>query len=562
MIDLWVLLDGTDTIQSIHWENFLLEKLHAKDWQKYIGQTFPHISEIKINEDIKNIKWQKKYFTYVDLKVDNKTRYLLLKEQDQTESLYKFALDKIQHGVQIYDRNASTIFMNHASKDISGIPQYLDITGKHLLDLYAVEEEISTVMTTLRTGAPVINRFDSFKSTEGNSIVSVNSGHPVFENNELIGAIVFEQDLSGISTEIEKLEQLKSNLKKKTSKRVTKFSGYQFSDIIGSNQELLVSVTLAKKIAPQDCNVLIVGETGTGKEIFAQSIHKGSDRKKSKFVAVNCAAIPETLIESVFFGTSKGSFTGSVDKTGLLEEANEGTLFLDELNSMSLSMQSKLLRVIQEGSFRRVGSNIDIQTDIRFISSCNEDPVKLVEDNILRRDLFYRLSTISIDIPPLRHRLDDIPELVQFYLTKNINRYAKTIYEVSPQILSLFQEYHWPGNIRELFNVMDYILNTTEEDRIEVKHLPKHLQSIQLNHENSAIDSINTSQAIEPTTIKYDSKEINLNDILTNIEKTTIEQALIHCRYNVTKAAERLGLSRQNLQYRIRKLQIASRTTP
>lgn len=160
-------------------------------------------------------------------------------------------------------------------------------------------------------------------------------------------------------------------------------------------------MALAKRVAGQDSSVLLVGETGTGKEIFAQSIHRSSPRSGKKFLAINCAAIPDTLIESLLFGTQKGSFTGSEDKAGYFEEANGGTLFLDELNSMSLTMQSKLLRVLQENTFRRVGGSRDLKLDVRIISSCNEDPFRSISENQFRRDLFYRLSTVMIELPPL-----------------------------------------------------------------------------------------------------------------------------------------------------------------
>lgn len=184
-----------------------------------------------------------------------------------------------------------------------------------------------------------------------------------------------------------------------------KSTQYTMQDIIGSDPRLVSVKNLACKMALKDINILIQGETGTGKEIFAQGIHNLSSRKNEKFVAVNCAAFPETLIEGLLFGTAKDAFTGSTDKIGLIEEANHGSLFLDELNSMSLSMQAKLLRVLQEKTLRRVGSTKSIPVDVRIISSCNEDAYALSENGTLRRDLFYRLASVVVEIPPLRERL-------------------------------------------------------------------------------------------------------------------------------------------------------------
>ena len=250
---------------------------------------------------------------------------------------------------------------------------------------------------------------------------------------------------------------------------------YDLEDFIGeapSVQELKKTV---RKVAPQDSNIMIYGETGTGKEIFAQSIHRASSRRSKKFLAINCAAIPETLIESLLFGTQKGSFTGSEDKAGYFEEASGGTLFLDELNSMSLAMQSKILRVIQENTFRRVGGNKDLKLDVRIISSCNEDPFRAIADNQFRRDLFYRLSTVMLELPPLREHLEDLEELVRYHLNATSYQYVHGITEVDPQVYAILRSYHWPGNVRELFHVLDYAQNVADSSTMRPEHLPSYL---------------------------------------------------------------------------------------
>ena len=567
MIDAWFVLNNNMRVLSIHWENAQLEGLYRKEWQKFIQQELADIAEIQIDKSARQLVWKKLCFEYTELITSNRTHYLLLKNRDENayknELLYQHTFDKILDGIQIYDQNACLVYINQASREISNIPKHVNVTGMHLLDLYNLDEEISTTLTCLRTGAPVINRLDSFKSTGGSSIVSVNTGYPIFDHKQLLGAVVFEQSLPAINMQIAKLEEVKATMKEKSGKYLSKFNGYNFSDLIGHNEALRTAVLLAQKIAPQECNVLLVGETGTGKEIFAQSIHKVSDRKNKKFFAVNCAAIPDTLIESMFFGTSKGSFTGSVEKAGLMEELNGGTLFLDELNSMSLSMQSKLLRVIQEGAFRRVGGSQDIQTNIRFISSCNEDTGMLIEQNILRRDLFYRLSTIVVDIPPLRARKDDIEELTQFYLNENISHYVKTIHGATAEVLALFQKYDWPGNVRELFNTLDYVLNTIEGNSwIEIKHLPRYLQQLaelpekEIRNTLPAAHSETTINKPEclPVESLLTEQGSGLQQILDQVEHMVIEKTLQQNRYNITRSAKLLGLSRQSLQYRMKKL--------
>ena len=489
-----------------------------------------------------------------------KERPAIMRQEELKLLLLEYALNEMPDGIQIYDRDASLVFINQASRNISGIPGHLSVEGKHLLDLYDLDEEISTVLTCLRTSRPVINRFDNFKAVGGTAVASVNTAYPIFESGRLIGSVVFDQNLDSLDAQIEKLEVRRKTIQEKVSLPVIPFHGYQFSDLIGSDPELSAAINLARKISRQDINVLLVGETGTGKEIFAQSIHKSSDRRKKKLVAINCAAVPDTLIESMFFGTSKGSFTGSVERPGLLEEANGGILFLDELNSMSLGMQSKLLRVIQEGSFRRVGSGRDIRIDVRFISSCNEDPAGLIARNALRKDLFYRLSAVTIDIPPLRERRGDVDELVGFYLAKNINRYLKSVREVSPLVLESFRKYHWPGNVRELFNVMEFVLNTVEEDIIEIRHLPRHLQAGEVESPPGGRDRAeppDEESAAGPEKYRPGGQVCrDLDGTLRSIEKQIIEETLARCRYRLNRAAASLGLSRQTLQYRIKKLGI------
>lgn len=567
MVDAWIMLNDSMRILSIHWENVLLEGLYRKAWQPFVRQNLTDISEIEVDQSARQLRWQELCFSYTELVTADKIRYLLLINQDQNvrqyEQLYQSAFDELLDGVQIYDQNACLVYLNQASREISNVPKHVKIIGKHLLDLYNVEEEISTTLTCLRTQAPVINRLDNFKSTRGSSIVSVNTAYPIFDRNQLLGAVVFEQNLPAINQQIAKLEAVKSTIKEKTGQYLSKFNGYCFDDMIGQNQALRACVQLAQTIAPQQCNVLLAGETGTGKEIFAQSIHKASDRKNKKFFAINCAATPDTLIESVFFGTNKGTFTGSEDKAGLLEELNGGTLFLDELNSMSLDMQSKLLRVIQEGAFRRLGGSQDIQTNVRFISSCNEDPATLIEKTVLRRDLFYRLSTIVIDIPPLRERKDDIEELVRFYLTKNISHYVKTIHGVKPEVLQLFQQYDWPGNIRELFNTLDYVLNTIEGNNwITIKHLPRNLQQLAegVPKENPDASPLANETTAAPAALPVESHSVEqgmgLQGTLEQVERNIIEATLQQNRYNISRAARQLGLSRQSLQYRMKRLEL------
>lgn len=472
--------------------------------------------------------------------------YLLLKEDYQID-LYRQTLNHLTQGVQIYDQNGYAVFLNQTSRKISQIPSSLDVQGKHLLDLFALDEEVSTTMTALRTQVPVINRVDHFCTSAGISILSANTAYPLKRGKQIIGAVVFEQtkDIVGACKEsMIATEQALDAFKKNGP--ATRFSGYSFENVIGHGKPLQKAVSIAKKIAPQTSSVLLVGETGTGKEIFAQSIHRSSKRSQKKFVALNCAAIPDSLIESILFGTQKGSFTGSENRPGFFEEAQGGTLFLDELNSMSLSMQSKILRALQENSFRRVGGQKDISMDVRIISSCNKDPFQCIADNQLRKDLFYRLSTVMIELPPLSMHMEDLEELIQYHLSATAYQYVHSVTTLDSQVMDLFKSYTWPGNVRELFHVLDYAQNLADGDTITLEHLPSYLLKEQKSIKKAPGGSC-TPEA------SFDWEDCSLQSLMDDYENKIILQALEHFGYNITQTAQALGLRRQSLQYRIHK---------
>ena len=331
-----------------------------------------------------------------------------------------------------------------------------------------------------------------------------------------------------------------------------KSTRYTMQDIIGSDPLLVSAKNLASKMALKDINILIQGETGTGKEIFAQGIHNLSSRKDEKFVAVNCAAFPETLIEGLLFGTVKGAFTGSADKIGLIEEANHGTLFLDELNSMSLNMQAKLLRVLQEKTIRRVGSTKNIPVDVRIISSCNEDAYALSENGTLRRDLFYRLASVVVEIPPLRERMDDIVPLTWHYIRKHQDLSVQPITEISPDFWERLRQHCWPGNVRELFHVLSFALSDCEGTTLQAENLPARFKA----RPNMGTEKISIPH-IRPADMSADF-ERGLSQLVKDYERQLLRQAYLSCDRNATKTAELLKISRQNFQYYLKKYNLNS----
>ena len=544
LYDILFTLDPSDCFCGVAWGSREAEDLYQDLFESWAAARRPVRTAFALPREGESgaLVWEENTFHFQLLPAPEGGRWLLLKREDNRPYLLARALDQVTDGVQIYDKNACAVYFNRASRGISRIPSGVNVEGRHLLDLYNLDETISTTMTALQTQAPVIDRVDSFRANDFSTapIASANTSYPIFREGELLGAVVFEQTAEIVERNMKKMEATGKALSA-FSQRPPKisFSGYTFDNVIGSCPKLREAVELARRVAPQDSPILLVGETGTGKEIFAQSIHRSSRRRSGKFLAINCAAVPETLIESLLFGTKKGSFTGSEDKAGYLEEAAGGTLFLDELNSMSLAMQSKILRVLQEKTFRRVGGSQDLRLDVRVISSCNEDPFKAVAENTFRRDLFYRLSTVMLELPPLREHLEDLEELIRYHLEATAYQFVHAVTRLDPEVLAVLRAYHWPGNVRELFHVLDYAQNVTDSQVMEVRHLPPYL----LKHR---------SEPAAPLPAIDFSRE-TLQGLMDGYERQVIAQALDHCGYNISRTAQTLGILRQSLQYRIRK---------
>ena len=544
LYDILFTLDPSDCFCGVAWGSREAEDLYRDLFESWAAARRParDAFDLPREGDSGVLVWEENTFYFQLLPAPEGGRWLLLKREDNRPYLLARALDQVTDGVQIYDKNACAVYFNRASRGISHIPSGVSVEGRHLLDLYNLDETISTTMTALQTKAPVIDRVDSFRANDFSTapIASANTSYPIFREGELLGAVVFEQTAEIVERNMKKMEATGKALSA-FSQRPPKisFSGYTFDNVIGSCPKLREAVELARRVAPQDSPVLLVGETGTGKEIFAQSIHRSSRRRGGKFLAINCAAVPETLIESLLFGTKRGSFTGSEDKAGYLEEAAGGTLFLDELNSMSLAMQSKILRVLQEKTFRRVGGSQDLRLDVRVISSCNEDPFKAVAENTFRQDLFYRLSTVMIELPPLREHLEDLEELIRYHLEATAYQFVHAVTRIDPEVIAVLRAYHWPGNVRELFHVLDYAQNVTDSQVMEVRHLPPYL----LKHR---------SEPAAPLPAIDFSRE-TLQGLMDGYERQVIAQALDHCGYNISRTAQTLGILRQSLQYRIRK---------
>jgi transcriptional regulator of acetoin/glycerol metabolism len=370
------------------------------------------------------------------------------------------------------------------------------------------------------------------------------SAAPIFDNFfNLIGILDISGNFQaahphnlGLALAAAKAIQSKLIMKNtKTSKNSPAYyhsARYNFDYIIGESQKIKEAIKLAKKAAQTDSTVLLQGESGTGKELFAHAVHNHSHRKYGPFVALNCAALPETLIESELFGYEGGAFTGAKaqGQIGKFELAHGGTLFLDEISELPLESQASLLRVLQEHSFVRIGGTKPIPIDVRIIAATNKDLHEEIKKGKFRLDLFYRINVISIDIPPLRERPEDIEILTSHYLGKIGSKLHRSLVKVSPEVKQIFHNYWWPGNIRELINVLERALLLVDEDLILPEHLP-----VQIKNINS-----------------WDNQSL----LIENAEANLIKSALAQSGNNISRAAELLGIGRATLYRKLEKYNI------
>jgi DNA-binding NtrC family response regulator len=321
---------------------------------------------------------------------------------------------------------------------------------------------------------------------------------------------------------LKEVQLLKSQLKQYGS----------FGDMAGNSPHMLEVYRLIEMVAPSTASVLITGESGTGKELVARNIHLRSKRSEGPFIAINCSAIPETLMESEIFGHEKGAFTGALERRlGCFELANGGTIFLDEIAEMPVGTQSKLLRVIEERTFRRLGSKTEIDVDVRIVAATNKQPLKAVEAGELRNDLYYRLNVFTISLPPLRDRLGDIPILTEALIQQLNKKHDKNVKGTTDRVLKMFSTHNWPGNVRELRNVVERSLIVCDKDLIEDKHLP-----------------VLEQREVSPSA---NSVAIPVGTTVAEAEKQLIYKTLEFTENNKTRAAEILGVSLKTLHNKL-----------
>ncbi len=453
-----------------------------------------------------------------------------LSSKQQLEVL-KLVFDHIDNGALVVDPDGYITHFNKPYGEFLQLDPALQI-GKHVTDVV----ENSRMHIVAQTGIAEINVSHSIRGQkmlvqripikENGKVIAV-FGHVLFKNIQDVGKLA--QKLSELQSQVKRYQKELSSL------RTTRYS---FDNIIGKSAQIKALITEARKAAATSLPILLSGESGTGKELFAQSIHNSSARRAEAFIRLNCAAIPKDLLESELFGYDRGAFTGakSTGKAGKFELADKGTIFLDEIGDLPLQMQPKLLRVLEEKEFERIGGNQVIKADFRLISASNQNLAAMVDRGEFRADLFYRLNVVPLHIPPLRERTVDILPLARHLLDTVSEEGQRGATDFNREAETILQNHSWPGNVRELNNVIERIMATSEDTVVTPADLPFYLHQI---HNNSP------------------GEQSLLKEVVAKAEKTAIHDALKMTAYNKAQAAAILGIHRTLLYKKMQKYGLA-----
>ena len=421
----------------------------------------------------------------------------------------------------------------------------VNVVGNHLLSVYTeLSEENSTVMNTLRTGQITVGEKQVL--THGDlQITMVTTTYPILNDaGEIQGAVDIAQILEA------------RDLKGAPPAAAAQSA---LDNIVTQSEEMRRLKSMIRSIAQNDSATLLYGETGTGKELFAEALHSLSSRSSRPFLAQNCAAIPENLLESMFFGTERGGFTGAESKKGLFELADGGTLFLDEINSMDIAMQAKLLKALEEQKVRRIGGREDIRFDVRIVCASNEDPEVLVQEGRLRSDFYYRIGVVRLRLPPLRDRREDILPLADHYIRIYNQRMHKQILGLSQMTKDLFLRWSWPGNVRELKNTIEGAFNMESSAMITLDSVQGLLEKLERQTSGSDPAALEPPAApaglpsLQQVQEQLRRGSVDLKELLDEYESAVISEALRQT-HRLNAAAEKLSMSPQKLQYRLERL--------
>lgn len=447
-------------------------------------------------------------------------------------TMFFMAIDHIHDGIVIVDRNSKIIYVNEAYSRILNVSKY-KVLNKFVSEI----EPGAAILECLKERKSKVNTMVKVRSIGKEIIVNIN---PIIIDEKLLGAISIFKDITEISLlnkELKKMRKLTGIIYNDSTRSHNSFPR-SFSNIIGSDKKFMNCLKLASIVAPTDATVLIEGESGVGKEVIVNAIVNASKKRKVPFVDINCSAIPESLFESELFGYSQGSFSGAQKggRIGKFEMADSGTIFLDEIGEMPLLMQAKLLRVLQSGEIQKIGSNGVNRVDVRIIAATNKDLKRMVDEGKFREDLYFRLNTFKIRIPPLRERGNDIIVLAKYFLKLYCKKYNKNL-NFSENVLKIFKRNKWYGNVRQLQSCVEYAVIICQKNTIEVDDLPDEIKNSNTRMENDL------------------HKSDNLKYIISNIEKNQIISELKKTGGNRSDAMKKLGMCRRTFY---RKLKIYS----
>lgn len=463
----------------------------------------------------------------------------------QSLEIFKHFFDLIHQPMAIIDKEGKYVYYNQESAELDGYPIEQAI-GKPMLKVYPkMRKEDSTMLQALQHGKEYQNNYQSYYNHVGKLVDYMHTTVPLYNKNQkIIGAIEIGRNLSTVRQLQDQVFKLNSKLYQNKEQPLP--------EIVFVSKTMQEVIDQTNILGANDVPVLIVGETGTGKELFARLIHQTSQRRDKAFISLNCSALPTTLIESTLFGTVKGAFTGAENRQGYLELANGGTLFLDELNAMPLEMQSKLLRFLQEKTYWQLGGNKEMHSDVRIVAAINEPPTELLKTGKMRSDLFFRLNVGLIKLPALRDRTEDIPVLARYFIDKHKNDVNVVISGISEHALQQLISAPWPGNVRMLENtIVRSMVLQNEPGELQNIVLDKDL--FDLNSSSSQNDDINKPENL-PINTSTDGN--NLIEQVENYERQLIINALNQANGKIITAAKLLNISRTTLQYKVKKYHI------
>lgn len=474
-----------------------------------------------------------------------------------SEETWRQIFSVLDEGVHVVDNHGKTLLYNSTASRLDGLEPE-EVIGKNIFSVFpSLTLENSTLMRTIRTGSPIENVLQTFINRRGEEITTVNSTIPLILKDGSRGALEISRDITLLQELVDDVSNLRRQLsehntsiklegsREKEADKLANNTSYTFADLVGESERFREVINEAVNAARSDSSVMIIGETGTGKELVAQGIHNASPRSDSPFIAQNCAALPRDLLEGLLFGTEKGGFTGATSRPGLFEQASGGTILLDEIDALDFDLQAKLLRVIQENKIRRIGSQQEKQVDVRIIATMNSDPeLAFAEDN-LREDLYYRLAVVSLKLPPLRQREEDIPLLVDHFIDQYNRKFERDLQGMTGKLIAELKNYSWPGNVRELQHFVEACFNLCRgECEISRHNLPPQLKK-KLNSDSRKQYEIFPWQNL--------SELPSLPDFMDDMEKSLIQKALDKNDNNISAAARSLEVSRQSLQYKLDK---------